>query len=360
MPDTEVLRNIAQDVGGVGAPYSRITGQIRSQIEAGHLKPGARLPAIREMAKACGVSPFTIGRALSELARDGLVVARSGSGTYVTESVETTVEVIISYPAKAWPEAPMETHFFGQILKGIRESGTPTPRCFTSFMDEEHARADEILAVCRARRAKRVIVYRPRGRMERELAAVAEHLPVVTLVYPLYGVRSGCATVDPSAALRRLLLERLAAGRRNFHFAVVSTDVADEYSPYALMYRTFLQVMAEAAVNPVVLPLTRFSREGVEQLAAMAPSVPDGAVFIAAYPTLFDVVRMDRSRVDCISYTERRDTVENCRGRMALLYGGMEKCAAAAVRLFQESFGAGDAAVPKTVRVEPDVFLIQG
>lgn len=359
MANTELLTDIAQDVGSAGAPYSRITGQIRSQIEAGRLKPGERLPAIREMAKACGVSPFTIGRALNELARDGLVVARSGSGTYVTESVETTVELIISYPAKSWPEAPTDTQYFGQIVKGIRGSSDPAPRCFTSFMDDEHARADEILAVCRARRSKRLIVYRPRGRMEPELAAVAQQMPVVTLMSPLRGVRSGCATTDPSAPFRRVLRERIAAGRRHFHFAVVVTDITDEYSPYAQMYRVFLEVMAEAAIRPVILPLTRFSSEGVRELEGMATSVPDGAVFVASYPTLFDAVRMDRSRVDCISYTERRDTVEKCAGKVTLLYGGIEKCAAAAMALFRTPLGGDAAKTPTTVRVEPEVVPAQ-
>ncbi len=341
---------------GAGVPYSRISQNLRRQIEAGDLKPGERLPTIREMARACGVSPFTVGRALSELARDGLVIARTGSGTYVAETQEATVEVVISYPASAWPEAPAETLYFGQILRGIETAASPAPRCFTSFMDEEHARAEEILAVCRARRAKRLLVYRPRGRMARELAAVVEHIPTVTLIAPLPGTPSGCATIDPYDAFRRLLLERIAAGRREFYYAAVVTDIADEFSPYARMYQCFLRVMAEAGIRPMIFPVNRFAAEGVQQLSAMAPEVPDGVVFIASYPGLFDAVKMNRPQVDLISYTERGETLDRLKGRVTLLHGGMDRCAAAAMELFRRPFNAEGAPRPVVARVAPDVF----
>jgi hypothetical protein len=67
---------------------------------------------------------------------------------------------------------------------------------------------------------------------------------------------------------------------------------------------------------------------------------------------------MNRSRVERISYTERRDTVEKCQGRATLLYGGMEMCAAAAMELFRTPFGADAAGMPKTVRVEPEVLSV--
>lgn len=47
------------------------------------LAPGSLLPSVREWTKALGVSPVTVQRALSQLAREGLLDPRPGVGTFV-------------------------------------------------------------------------------------------------------------------------------------------------------------------------------------------------------------------------------------------------------------------------------------
>lgn len=54
------------------------------------MRPGERLPSTRELTGRHRVSPVTVSRALAELAAEGVVVTRPGSGTYVAEQ-RTTV-----------------------------------------------------------------------------------------------------------------------------------------------------------------------------------------------------------------------------------------------------------------------------
>lgn len=65
--------------------YAQIKAQIAYQIVLGVLKSGQRLPPIRQLATELGVAPLTVVQAFNELAADGLVETRHGSGTYVVE-----------------------------------------------------------------------------------------------------------------------------------------------------------------------------------------------------------------------------------------------------------------------------------
>ena len=59
-----------------------VTG-VRSQIEDRVLRPGARLPAIRQLAEAHRISRFTVVEAYDRLVAQGYVQSRRGSGFYV-------------------------------------------------------------------------------------------------------------------------------------------------------------------------------------------------------------------------------------------------------------------------------------
>lgn len=64
--------------------YQQIVQQIEESIVKGDLKPGAQLPAERELAQQFGVSRSAVREAVKTLAEKGLVEAYSGRGTFVT------------------------------------------------------------------------------------------------------------------------------------------------------------------------------------------------------------------------------------------------------------------------------------
>jgi DNA-binding FadR family transcriptional regulator len=57
---------------------------LRGAIESGLLRPGDRLPPLRELAVEVGVNANTLRAAYAKLEADGLIETRHGSGTYVS------------------------------------------------------------------------------------------------------------------------------------------------------------------------------------------------------------------------------------------------------------------------------------
>jgi putative molybdopterin biosynthesis protein len=65
--------------------YRRIADDVRRQILHAELKPGDRLPPVREMVARWNCTIGTVQHAYQELARQGLVVSHAGQGTRVVE-----------------------------------------------------------------------------------------------------------------------------------------------------------------------------------------------------------------------------------------------------------------------------------
>lgn len=65
--------------------YLQIMREIKRSIVTGELKPGDRLPSVRERAEALTVNPNTVQRAYQELEREGVSETRRGMGTFIVE-----------------------------------------------------------------------------------------------------------------------------------------------------------------------------------------------------------------------------------------------------------------------------------
>ena len=65
--------------------YHQIIEAIRKQIMLGELKPGDRLPPVREMMVQWNCTIGTVQRAYQELAAQGLVTSHAGKGTHVVD-----------------------------------------------------------------------------------------------------------------------------------------------------------------------------------------------------------------------------------------------------------------------------------
>ena len=68
------------------ALYRQISEQLRRLIAIGALRPGDRLPTVRDLALQTGVNRNTAARAIQHLESEGLVSARVGRGTFVDTS----------------------------------------------------------------------------------------------------------------------------------------------------------------------------------------------------------------------------------------------------------------------------------
>jgi molybdate-binding protein/DNA-binding transcriptional regulator YhcF (GntR family) len=67
--------------------YRQIAETVRRQIMQDELRPGDRLPSVRDMTRQWGCTVGTVQRAYQELAGQGLVTSRAGQGTHVVGPV---------------------------------------------------------------------------------------------------------------------------------------------------------------------------------------------------------------------------------------------------------------------------------
>src|SRR5436190_19400957 len=65
------------------ALYERIAADILGRVASGELRPGDRLPPIRQAATAWGVNLNTVAKAYAALAERGILETRAGGGTVV-------------------------------------------------------------------------------------------------------------------------------------------------------------------------------------------------------------------------------------------------------------------------------------
>lgn len=65
--------------------YKQVTDQIKDAIAKGAVKPGDKLPSIRELSLDLKISIITIKRAYSDLESDGYIITRPGLGSFVAD-----------------------------------------------------------------------------------------------------------------------------------------------------------------------------------------------------------------------------------------------------------------------------------
>ena len=65
--------------------YTQVVGQISRAIAQGLIKPGEKLPAVRNLAAELVINPNTVARAYTILEQQGLVTTKTGSGTYASD-----------------------------------------------------------------------------------------------------------------------------------------------------------------------------------------------------------------------------------------------------------------------------------
>src|SRR5215211_6266450 len=76
---------------GLGVPVgTQLAWKLRSQVDAGRLKPGERLPSIRDLAAAAGVNVNTVRAVYARLERDAVVTSEQGRGTFVAEPARSS------------------------------------------------------------------------------------------------------------------------------------------------------------------------------------------------------------------------------------------------------------------------------
>lgn len=85
----ELLFSIAVDRSLDKSITTQVYGAIRHLITSGDLLPGRRLPSSRTLAKELDISRTTAMAVFERLTSEGLIVSRTGSGSFVSNAAET-------------------------------------------------------------------------------------------------------------------------------------------------------------------------------------------------------------------------------------------------------------------------------
>jgi GntR family transcriptional regulator len=76
------------DPAGELAIYDQVVRQVKFAVARGALRPGNRVPSVRELARELAVNPNTVARAYQRLQADGVLQTVRGMGLEVTPGAE--------------------------------------------------------------------------------------------------------------------------------------------------------------------------------------------------------------------------------------------------------------------------------
>ncbi len=80
--------------------YIQLVEQLKIYIISGNIKPGERLPSVRELALQTQVNPNTMQKALSELEDLGLIYTERTNGKFVTKDQKLINKLNTEYADK--------------------------------------------------------------------------------------------------------------------------------------------------------------------------------------------------------------------------------------------------------------------
>lgn len=104
---------------GTGALYQRILSDIRGRILSGEWPPGHRIPFEHELSEQYRCSRMTVNKAMSELARTGLIERRRRSGSFVRRP-QSQAAILEIHDIRAEVEALGLPYRYEVVSRGVR------------------------------------------------------------------------------------------------------------------------------------------------------------------------------------------------------------------------------------------------
>ncbi|MFY9514055.1 MAG: PLP-dependent aminotransferase family protein [Rubrivivax sp.] len=112
--------------------YESLANDITESMAAGSLRPGDRLPSVRDTSKSRGVSPSTVFEAYYLLEARGLIEARPRSGYFVCDAVKAGSEPAASTPASEGHEVEVSDLVFQVLAQAGNTALVPLGSAFPS------------------------------------------------------------------------------------------------------------------------------------------------------------------------------------------------------------------------------------
>jgi GntR family histidine utilization transcriptional repressor len=107
--------------------HRRILGEVEQKIVSGEWPPGHRIPFEVELARQYGCSRMTVGRALEQLARSGLIERRRRSGSFVARPAAQSA-VLEIHDIRSEVEALGRAYSYRLLARQRRRAGAEDRR----------------------------------------------------------------------------------------------------------------------------------------------------------------------------------------------------------------------------------------
>ncbi len=180
---------------------SQFQDQLRTQIRQRTLKPGQKLPTLRQMADQAGVSIGIVRQAISTLTTEGYIRSRQGSGMFIALPGQRSRMIALVLPALDFERIPM---FIRGIKAGLAGLGN---QLLIQAADYDYDQEIDLLTNLDSSFVAGAIIFPPpvRGYEQPLLELRQRDVPFVLLesFFQLEGV--------PSVQVDRFELGRLAA-----------------------------------------------------------------------------------------------------------------------------------------------------
>ena len=105
--------------------YQQILDGFRSQIRAGVLLEGDKMPSVRELAAQLAINPNTIQRAYRELESQGWIVSVAGKGSFVCGTPQSDTDGLLQQ--------------FDQLTDTLLSMGIPAQDLIKRIGGRDHA-----------------------------------------------------------------------------------------------------------------------------------------------------------------------------------------------------------------------------
>lgn len=270
-----------------------IASSIKTAIQRGELRAGARIASEVEMASQWQVSPVTVHRALSELHREGWVIRRRKFGTVVADRTERPLpKIAVVFPHLG--EKPQSSYLAG-IERSLASRYQLVPFDSLPQLRDESACLEQAAAECRA-----IICY-PTGIADSipTFKRIAATIPLVLVDRYPEGVDADTVTTDNYGSVMLGLKHIFEDGHRRIalfmgHNAEISSN-HDRRSAY-LDFMAQTVGLSDPRRYEMVYPVAyagwpRYASWTEETLARMlaAPDAPT-AIFCPQDAILFAVI----------------------------------------------------------------------
>lgn len=215
--------------------YWKLQNHIQALILERRLKDGDRIPSERELVRETGLALGTVKRALENLAREGMLERRHGSGTYVRDAGMAFRRVSAQKPKIIALLLPLTESVYAQLISAVESSALA--HGYSVFVKQTDFSGEKEKSVIESLLAEGLVqgfIIAP-GTRDSEIARRSylklkrRGVPTVLIDRPVDGVPLDSVVQDNRAGAALAVRHLVESGRRRVGFVGLVSDPSNYY-----------------------------------------------------------------------------------------------------------------------------------